>query len=92
MVENQIECFKLKQRSVIKLLVAEKGKQFEIYRRMCGVYEKESFSKKKIVYKWTKNGLVASSLSRSLRGFFDKKAPDTTIMTDMLTVFCDLKE
>ena len=46
MAENQIECSKLKQRSVIKFLVAEKCKPREIYTRMCDVDREACFSQK----------------------------------------------
>ena len=46
MVANQKECSRF-QRSVIKILVAEKSKLCEIYRRMCDVSREACFSKKK---------------------------------------------
>ena len=50
MVANQTKCPRLEQRSVIKLLVAEKCKPYEIYRRICDVYGKTCFNilKKKV--------------------------------------------
>ena len=44
MIENQPECSKLEQRLVIKVLLAEKCKPYEIYRRMCDVYKEDCFS------------------------------------------------
>ena len=54
MMVNQIECIRFQQRSVIKVLVTEKCKPCEIYRRICYVYGKVCFCKKKLVYKWAK--------------------------------------
>ena len=48
---NQTECSSLEQMSVIKFLVAEKCKLYEIYRRMCDVYANAYFSQNN-VYKW----------------------------------------
>ena len=39
MAENQTEFFRLEQRSVNRVLVAEKSKPSELYRRICDVYE-----------------------------------------------------
>ena len=49
MVANQTACSKLEQRSVIKVLVTEKGKPSEIYRRMCDAYGEASFSQKMFI-------------------------------------------
>ena len=38
MAANQIECFKDEQRSIIKYLLAENNKLYEIYRKMCDVH------------------------------------------------------
>ena len=46
MAANQIEYSKVEQKSVMKLLVAEKCKTCEIYRRMCDVYEEACFNQK----------------------------------------------
>ena len=46
MAANQTECFMIKQRSVIKFLVAERYKPCEIYRRMCDAYREACFSQK----------------------------------------------
>ena len=53
MPAKQTVCSRLEQRCVIKLLVAEKCKSCEIYRRICAVYGKACFSKKN-VFKWAK--------------------------------------
>ena len=45
-VANQRERSRYEQRSVIKFLLAEKGKPCEIYRKMCYVYEEVCFSQK----------------------------------------------
>ena len=45
MAANQTQFLRLKQRSVIKFLVAEKYKPYEIYRRMCDLYRKAFFFK-----------------------------------------------
>ena len=45
-MQNQTECFCLKQRSVMKLLLAEKCKPYEIYRRVCDVYREAWVSQK----------------------------------------------
>ena len=47
---NQTECSRLEHKSVF--LVAEKCKLYEIYIRMCDVYEEASFYLRN-VYKWT---------------------------------------
>ena len=44
-VNIKTECSSLKQTSVIKLLVAEKCKQCEIYTKMCVVYGEACFSR-----------------------------------------------
>ena len=49
MLANQVEGFKLEQRSVIKFLMAEKCKPYEIYRRMWDVYWEVCFSKNYLV-------------------------------------------
>ena len=41
---NQPECSRLEQRSIINVLVAEKCKPCEIYRRMCNVYGEVRFN------------------------------------------------
>ena len=46
MVENQTKCSKLEQKSIIKLLMAEKSKPCEIYKRICGVYGEACFNQK----------------------------------------------
>ena len=61
MVTNKTECSKLEQRSVIKFLVAEKCKPYEIYKSMY-VYSEEYFSRKN-VYKWVKYVFATKSLS-----------------------------
>ena len=43
MLANQTKCFRLKQRSVIKFLVAEKCKPCEVYRIVCDVYGEVCF-------------------------------------------------
>ena len=63
MVENQIVCSRLEQRSVMKFLLAEKCKQCEIYRRKWDVY-KEAWFCQENVYKWTKHGRASTSLSQ----------------------------
>ena len=47
MVANRAEYSKLEQKSVIKVLVAEKCKPWEIYKKLWDVYRETSFSKKK---------------------------------------------
>ena len=47
MTANPTECSMLKQRSVIKNLVDEKCKLYEIYKRIYDVYRKACFTKKK---------------------------------------------
>ena len=48
MAENQIECTKLEQRSVIKFLLTEKCKPCEIYRTMSDVYGEACFSEENV--------------------------------------------
>ena len=62
---NQTECSRHEQRSVIKFLLAEKCKQYELYRRMCDVYGEACF-RKKYVYKWAKHGFTTVSSSQSI--------------------------
>ena len=54
---------RLEQRSVIKLLVAEKCKSWDIYRRIPDVYRKACSGKKK-VYIWAKHRIDTTSSSR----------------------------
>ena len=54
MAQNQTEISRLEQRSVIKFLVAGKGKPHEIYRRMCDMYGEACLGKKNL-YKWDKH-------------------------------------
>ena len=56
------EFSRLEQRTVIIFLVAEMCKAYEIYRRMCDVYEEVCFSPKTF-YNWEKRGLGTMSLS-----------------------------
>ena len=63
MAENQTECFRLEQRSVIKFLMAKKYKPNEIHRRKHNVYKEACFSKKN-VYKWAKHDFSAINLSQ----------------------------
>ena len=48
MVKNQIVCFRLEQRSVIKFWVAKKYKPCEIYRKMCDVYREACFNQERL--------------------------------------------
>ena len=45
---NQTESSRLEQRSVIRCLVAEKYKQYEIYKRMYNVYREKIFVKERM--------------------------------------------
>ena len=53
---TQIDCSKVALRPAVKLLVTEKGKQYEIYKRI--------FDAVNNVHKWTQNGVATMSLSR----------------------------
>ena len=44
MSTNQKEITRLEQRSVIKVLVVDKNKLCEVYRRMCDLYKEACFS------------------------------------------------
>ena len=44
MMANQTKYSRLEQRSIIKFLIAGKGKSYEIYIRMCDVYKEVCFS------------------------------------------------
>ena len=55
MLANQTKCSRLEQRSIIKFLVVERYKPYEIYRRMCDVYGEACFDEKKKPYKWAKS-------------------------------------
>ena len=46
MAAIQKECSRIEQKFVIKVLMAEKGKPCEIFRRICGVYGEDSFHQK----------------------------------------------
>ena len=59
MMANQIENSKLKQRSLIKCLVAEKYKPCEIYRKLCDVYRKACFILKTL-YELAEHGFATS--------------------------------
>ena len=59
MIVNQADCFRLEKSSVIKSLLPEKCKPYEIYRRMCDVCGEARCSKKKI------NGINMGSPQRS---------------------------
>ena len=48
MVATLTKRFRFEQRSVIKLLLAEKYRPWETYKIMCDVYAKARFSKKDI--------------------------------------------
>ena len=48
MAANQTECFRLEQRSVIKFLMAEKYKLYEIYWRMSDVYREACLNQKNV--------------------------------------------
>ena len=48
MATNQTESYGLEQRYVIKLLAAEKCKQYEIYRRICYMYKEAFLSKRNV--------------------------------------------
>ena len=61
MVANQTEYSRLEQRSVIKYLVTEKYKLYEIYRRMWDVYGEACFSPKKFTN--GQNMFASTSLS-----------------------------
>ena len=60
MVTNQRECSRLEQRYGIKSLMAEKGKLYEIYRRMYDTYREACFSPKNLS-EWTKYRFVTMS-------------------------------
>ena len=60
---SKSECSRFEQRSVIKFLVAEKCKTFEIYRRMCYVYG-ETCSSQKNLYKWAKYRFATTNLNQ----------------------------
>ena len=63
MVENQTECSILEQRSLIKFLVTDMCKPWDIYRRMCDEY-RETYFNQNSLYKWAKNGFATSSPSQ----------------------------
>ena len=78
-------------RTLHKILVAEKIKPWEIYRRMCDVYGGVCFRQKN-VYKWAKHGFA--NTRRIVHGveiywlFNTEKFPDATVCKKvMLTVF-----
>ena len=48
MAANQTEHSRLEQRSVIKVLIAEKCKPCEIYSRLCDIYREAYFSQKNV--------------------------------------------
>ena len=62
MVENQKQCSKLEQRSVVKFLLAEKYKPCKIYRRMRDVHGEVCLNQKD-VYKSSKLGFATTSQS-----------------------------
>ena len=60
---SKSECSRLKQRSEIKFLVAEKCKPYKILEECVRCMEKKHVLIKKNVYKWVKHGFVTMSLS-----------------------------
>ena len=66
MLANQIECFRLEQISVIKFLLAEKCKSYEIYRRIYDV-KREAYFREKNVYKLTKYEFATMRQSQNNR-------------------------
>ena len=60
MAANQKEFSWLEQRSVMKVLLAEKCKPCEIYRKMCDVYKEACFGEK-IVFEWVEKGFASTS-------------------------------
>ena len=58
---NQTEYSRLEQRSLMKFLVAEKCKPYEIYKRICDVYGEACFNQIN-VYQWIKHGFVTMNL------------------------------
>ena len=46
MASNQTEYFRLEQKSLTEILVAEKSKPCEIYKRMCDMYGEACFNEK----------------------------------------------
>ena len=62
MVENQIKCSKLEQRSLIKFYVVEKFKPYGIYARIFNIYREAGFGRKS-VYKLAEYAFALTSLS-----------------------------
>ena len=58
---NQTEYSRLEQRSLMKFLVAEKCKPYEIYKRIYDVYGEACFNQIN-VYQWIKHGFVTMNL------------------------------
>ena len=91
------QCSRLKQKSVIKFLLAEKCKPCEIHRRMYDVYREACFIQKN-VYKWAKHEFATMSKRKSMEwthiDFLVKKRfwMQLSVKKVMLTVFLDLKE
>ena len=66
MAANETEGSRLEQKSIIKFVLTENCKPYEIYRRICDVYGEICFSQKN-VYRWAKDGFAITCLSRKDR-------------------------
>ena len=58
MVANQTECSRLEQRFVMKYLVTEKCKLYDIYKRIYDVYGEQCYSQTKMFTIGLKMGLL----------------------------------
>ena len=91
MAANQTEYFKLEQKSLIKFLVSENCKPYEIYRRMPDVYEEAYFSQKIFI-----NGFATRNLSGKDRPWSEFPVKEKfwmqlLVKEVMLTVFWNMK-
>ena len=97
MMQNQTGCFRLKQMSVIKFLVAVKWKPCEIYRKkMCNVHEEVYFSKnknKKIFTNGLNMGLLWARVKKtqSIESIVKRFQAQQSVKTVMQRVFWDMK-
>ena len=62
MVENQTECSRLEQRSVIKFLVAANANPMK-FMEECVMHSEKHILQKKKFYKYVKEGIATTSVS-----------------------------
>ena len=88
MAADQVECFRLKQRSVIKFLLVEKSKPYEIYRKICDVHREECFSQKMFANRLNMGLSLSAWIKKTVHGVethwlsSKEKVPDAAVTKD----------